>query len=241
LRIEWAELSALAERAGNVGSFEWDVQAGQLRWSPQYATIYGLPHGTIGGFGLFSIRERLELLGGRLDFASAPGQGTRATVAIPYSEARKAEESGRAAQLLAEQTLAVPVPPEIPKAEGRVRVLVVDDHPLLRKGLVDLIQEQSQIEVVGEAEDGQEAVDLAVRLHPDVVLMDVSLPRLTGIEATRRIKAELPDVGVIGLSMHKGDDMAKAMREAGADDYLNKGEDSDALLGVLLARVREQG
>lgn len=194
--------------------------------------------GSSRGFGLFSIRERLELLGGRLQITSTPGQGTRATIAIPESQIRW-EESGRTAPRPAE--------PSSPancfvasKGNGRVRVVVADDHPILRKGLVDLLQEQSQIEVVGEAQNGQEAVDRTLQMRPDVVLMDISMPVLNGIDATRRILESLPEVRVIGLSMHEGDDMARAMQEAGAVAYLNKGEVAETLLGIILAQAAER-
>ena len=76
------------------------------------------------------------------------------------------------------------------------------------------------IEVIGEAPDGVEAIEKARRLQPDVIIMDVNMPRMNGIEATRRIKAEMPGVRVIAFSLHQQSDMAKAMRDAGADDYL---------------------
>jgi DNA-binding NarL/FixJ family response regulator len=93
----------------------------------------------------------------------------------------------------------------------KIRVLLADDHPVLRHGLAGLLQGHAEIEMVGQAKDGQEAVELARQTRPDVILMDITMPRLNGIEATRRIKAELPEVCVIGLSMHEGEDMAMAM------------------------------
>jgi DNA-binding NarL/FixJ family response regulator len=92
--------------------------------------------------------------------------------------------------------------------------------------------------VIGEARDGQEAVELALQTRPDVVLMDITMPRLSGIEATRYITARLPEVRVIGLSMHTGDDMAQAMRDAGAVAYLNKSEAADTLVATILSQGR---
>jgi DNA-binding NarL/FixJ family response regulator len=91
------------------------------------------------------------------------------------------------------------------------------------------------MELIGEAGDGQEAVELAIRTQPDVVVMDVAMPRLNGIEATRRILAALPQTRVVGLSMHKREDMEKAMREAGAVDYVPKGDSAEKLID----RIRE--
>lgn len=111
-------------------------------------------------------------------------------------------------------------------ASGRraaaIRILLADDHAIVRESLARLLQMQEGLQVVGVASDGQEAVDLAMATRPDVIVMDVSMPRLNGIQATRRIKAALPDVRVIGLSMHAAADMAADMRLAGAAHYLVK-------------------
>lgn len=117
---------------------------------------------------------------------------------------------------------------------ARIRVLVADDHEILCKGLVDLLGEQPEIEVVGAAADGQAAVELALQNRPDVVIMDVTMPRLNGIEATRRIVRELPQVRIIGLSMHERQDMAIAMREAGAVAYFTKSGPAEELLNAIL-------
>jgi DNA-binding NarL/FixJ family response regulator len=116
-------------------------------------------------------------------------------------------------------------------------VLVADDHPLVRKGLADLLREQEKIEIVLEAGDGSEAVDLCQRSDVDVVVMDVTMPRLDGIEATRRIKQSRPRTRVIGLSMHEDADMAKAMLEAGAAAYFRKDAPAAALISAIFAAV----
>lgn len=118
----------------------------------------------------------------------------------------------------------------------KIRVLVADDHEILRKGLIDLLEEQPELEVVGSAADGVEAVELALATQPDVIIMDITMPRLNGIEATRRITLELPQVRVIGLSMHEREDMATAMREAGAVAYLTKSGPSEDLIAAILRR-----
>jgi len=113
--------------------------------------------------------------------------------------------------------------PRAPRARrGKIRVLVTDDHALVREGLASLLLPEPDIEVIGEACDGQEAVELALELLPDVILMDITMPRLDGIQATQKIKAQLPEVCVIGLSMYERDDMALAMADAGAAAYLSK-------------------
>ena len=104
-----------------------------------------------------------------------------------------------------------------------LRVVVADDHPVYREGLAMVLSSLEGVTVVGEASDGQEAVDLAERLTPDVVLMDLSMPVLNGVEATRRILATVPGTQVLVLSMHEGADSVLAALRAGARGYLVKG------------------
>jgi DNA-binding NarL/FixJ family response regulator len=118
----------------------------------------------------------------------------------------------------------------------KIRVLLADDHAVLRAGMTSLLNDEPDIEVVGEACDGQMAVELAVDLQPDVILMDMTMPRLNGIEATRRIIAQLPHVRIIGLSMHEHESVAVAMRKAGAKAYLTKDGHSEALIDAIRAQ-----
>ena len=120
----------------------------------------------------------------------------------------------------------------------RIRVLLVDDHVIVRQGLVRLLNAESDLEVVGEASDGKEAVGLTRRLQPDLVIMDVSLRDMTGVEASRAIRAEFPSVQVIGLSMYDEAEEGAAMREAGAVDYLSKLGPSEALLTAIRSCIR---
>ncbi len=117
---------------------------------------------------------------------------------------------------------------------ARIRVLLADDHPIYRKGLADLLRGQPNIDLIGEADDGQEAVEMALQLRPDVILMDVSMPRMDGIEATRRIKEAAPEIRIIGLSMHEKGEMERSMRNAGADHYLVKTAAAEDLIAAIL-------
>ena len=103
-----------------------------------------------------------------------------------------------------------------------IRILLADDHRIMRQGLRTLLEKQTDIEVVGEAEDGPTAVQLVRELSPDVIVMDIGMPGLNGIEATHRIIAEVPGVKVIALSMHSDRRFVAEMFKAGASGYLPK-------------------
>ncbi len=116
-----------------------------------------------------------------------------------------------------------------------IRVLIADDHHAVRQVFAIVLSQEPDIEVVGQAFDGQMAVDLAAKFRPDVVLMDLTMPRLNGIEATRAIMSRHPGVRVIGLSMHDSQDVAGAMREAGAVAYLGKDAQTEEIIAAIRA------
>ena len=102
------------------------------------------------------------------------------------------------------------------------RILIVDDHPTLREGLRSLLSSQDVFDIVGEAGDGLEAVALVDKLRPDLVLMDISMPRMDGIAATREIKGKRPETKILIFSVYKTPEYLKAAIEAGADGYILK-------------------
>jgi two-component system NarL family response regulator len=116
-----------------------------------------------------------------------------------------------------------------------MRVLLVDDHTILRQALRLMLGSEPDIEIVGEAGDGREAVTLTHHLQPDIVLMDIGMPVMNGIEATRAIHAESPGICVIGLSMFEHHQQARAMRAAGAMEYVTKSAPPDQLVTVMRA------
>jgi signal transduction histidine kinase len=186
------------------------------------------------GFGLFSIRERLELIRGRMEIESVPGEGTCVRL---YAPVRMSDEEriGPAAmhRTLVEALEQRPAATAAPFYGTPVRVLLADDHRIMRASLAGLLRNQAGIEVVGQAGDGQEVIEKAHALRPDVIVMDVTMPIIDGVEATRRLTAEMPGLAVIALSMHEKEDMQRAMREAGAIRYLTKDGPPEMLVAAI--------
>jgi two-component system response regulator NreC len=105
---------------------------------------------------------------------------------------------------------------------GKIKVLIADDHTILRQGIKALLDNQAGIEVIGEAKDGREALTLIERLLPDVILMDIAMPGLNGLEATRRIKKKFPKIKVLVLTMYTNEEYVFQILKAGANGYLVK-------------------
>lgn len=117
--------------------------------------------------------------------------------------------------------------------QSSIRVLLVDDYAMVRQGLRSILEANNHLEVVGEASNGLEAIDAVRALRPDVVVMDINMPEMNGIEATRRIKEEFPDTSVIGLSVQDGMDMIHKMQAVGICSYLTKENAGDALCRAI--------
>ncbi|MGH7207717.1 MAG: response regulator [Nitrospiraceae bacterium] len=120
----------------------------------------------------------------------------------------------------------------------RIKVLVADDHRVVREGLIAILKTKENIEVVGEAQDGQEAIEKARTLEPDVILMDVSMPRMGGVEATRQIKREFPHIGIIALTMYDEQQYIFDLVRAGATGYLLKDTESSQIVEAIRAIYR---
>lgn len=187
-----------------------------------------------GRFGLFSIRERLIALGGELTIESAPGKGTRIELEAPLpamespgiSAGRMPPLTPTVAHLEARTAVAT---------DQRTRVLVVDDHPMVREGIASILDADRRLVVSDQAADGIEAIQAMERHQPDVVLMDVNMPRMNGIEATREIRQRWPDTRIIGLSVQDDETTAKSMLDAGASVFVSKSGDSERMIAAILS------
>ena len=120
----------------------------------------------------------------------------------------------------------------------RIKVLIADDHPFFRDGLRVLLEATADTELVGEANDGDEVVALAAESKPDVILMDLRMPGLGGIEATRKVLKGSPEIGILVVTMVEDDDSVFAAMRAGARGYLLKGADKDEMLAAIRAVKR---
>jgi DNA-binding NarL/FixJ family response regulator len=119
--------------------------------------------------------------------------------------------------------------------ERTLRILVADDHTVFREGLRAVLGSEPDMELVGEAATGKEVLERAAELRPDVILMDIQMPGINGIEATRRIRSARPDIGVVVLTMFEDDDSVFSAMRAGARGYVLKGADPSEILKVVRA------
>jgi DNA-binding NarL/FixJ family response regulator len=116
-----------------------------------------------------------------------------------------------------------------------IKIILADDHNVLREGLKSLLNQQQDFEVIGEADNGQEAVRLTKKLEPDIVVLDIGMPNMNGIQATQHIVAEVPDTKVLALSMHSDHQFVVKMLQAGASGYMLK----DCAYEELISAVRD--
>ncbi len=174
-------------------------------------------------YGLTSVRERVRTLNGTLSLETSLDSGTTARIKLPLPQAADlkaphlpdtsvdANSSGTG-----KRTRVTP--------SDVIKILIADDHAMVRDGLRSVLEKYSQIQIVGEAQDGEEAVALADGLRPDVVVMDVSMPRMSGIEATKQIRSRHPDIVIIAMSVNADPGTVGATASAGASGFVSKFE-----------------
>jgi signal transduction histidine kinase len=176
------------------------------------------------GYGLLNIQERCSLLGGGMEVCSELGQGTRVSISFPVAQVQVEEGSYR-------------VKPLVRSPGQPVRVVVVDDHEILREGFVSVLSIEPDIEVVGGASDGKTALKIVSELEPDVVMMDVFMRGIDGIETTRQIRKDFKDVKIVGLTAALDSHIEEQMRKAGAEAVLSKSATVKEILDTIRATV----
>jgi len=120
---------------------------------------------------------------------------------------------------------------------NKIRILLADDHPLLRQALRSVLEKQHDFEIIAEACDGEEAVKLATELIPDIVIMDISMPNLNGLEATKQIKANCPKIAILVLTVHSDSEHILSILQAGAGGYLTKSVYGEEVINAVHALV----
>lgn len=195
------------------------------------------PHTSLG---LASVEERIVYLGGRLEMEGGPGQGCCATLFLPVAivthgspkadtvgwdvsvQARQPEGAGDAVQT---------------RHDDKIRILLVDDHELMRQSLASVLAKETDFEVVAQAANGSEAMEMVAERRPDLVLMDVNMPGMNGIETTAEIRKQVSDTSVIGLTMSNDRITAERMLEAGATEVFQK----TVSMPAIIAAIRKHG
>jgi PAS domain S-box-containing protein len=175
-------------------------------------------------FGLFNIRERIAILGGRMNINSNPGNGTKVSIMIPINKEDTNITEGQEPKsdlMDGEQYL------------SEIEILLVDDHEMMREGLKSIIESEDDMTVIAEASDGNDIINLIQETRPDVIVMDVNLPGMNGIEITEKVKAEFPEIQVVGLSLYDDEEVAEKMRNAGAAAYITKTEAFETLCTTI--------
>ena len=206
------------------------------------------PSGALSSkFGLFSIRERMKALGGTLEIRSSQGQGTTAMLSLPVgTDSLAASKIINGAPGRRQDTTVTIERVSDPSASGspqssflqksaKIRVLLVDDHAMVREGLRSVLESYDDVEIVGEASNGEDALQLVERFRPALVVMDINMPGMNGIDATAFITRTFPEVAVIGLSVNATGSNVQAMLKAGAVLLLTK----EAAVNELYRRMRE--
>ena len=181
-------------------------------------------------FGLFSIRERIEALGGKTSITSDLGKGTHILLQIPLATIPVGLERP------IKDSQPVPDPMGSPDDHSRskkIRVVLADDHKMVRQGFCRILNAEMDMEIVGEAEDGQQALTLCHSLRPDVVVMDLYMPHVDGLKATRKIKQDYPETAVLGLSVYDTPEIAQWFTEAGANAFMPKGKPAEFLVNAI--------
>lgn len=181
--------------------------------------------------GLYAMLEQISRLKGSMELKTVPGEGISGTFTLPVEVVQSPDRPKHEIPL--EKTAGA----NRGERGGKTRVLVADDHRLVREGIIALFENDPGINIVGEASNGKEAVEMALNIAPDVILMDVNMPGIDGIEATRTISAIQPEIRIVGLSIDDDETTMYAMLSAGASDFLSKNSNASQIKTMVQKRT----
>jgi two-component system, NarL family, sensor kinase len=184
------------------------------------------------GVGIQGMTERIRQLGGRLEITSRPKRGTLVTATIPFGGSQVEVPASPIASTALASTFSADRP-LASHLHQRQQILIADDHEMLRRGVRNTLQTEPDLEICGEAVDGQDAVDKARVLHPDLVILDINMPVLNGLVAVRQILRYCPTTKIVIFSVHDSDQTKQEIIAAGAHGFVSKGKDSHDLLRVV--------
>jgi len=173
------------------------------------------------GVGIQGMRERVRQLSGTLEITSRPGKGTLVTAVLPVSTQRTESSESYENHKIQEASF-VPIA-EAPESNGwRKRVLIADDHDVLRRGIRTMLESDPDLEVCGEAVDGQDALEKTLAQAPDLVILDINMPVMNGLDVLRQIVRHRPQTKVLAFSVHDSEQIVEEILAAGAHSYLSK-------------------
>jgi CheY-like chemotaxis protein len=185
------------------------------------------------GVGIQGMKERIRQFAGKLEITSRPNQGTLVTATLPVSHPPASAPSEPASATASSSTRRLTETAVPNRSISRKQILIADDHEMLRRGLRSMLEKQMDWDICGEAVDGQDAVDKATALGPDLVILDINMPVLNGLAAVRQILRNRPQTKILIFTVHDSDQTVKENQAAGAHGYLSKSNASDDLLRVV--------
>jgi signal transduction histidine kinase/ActR/RegA family two-component response regulator len=182
------------------------------------------------GVGIQGMKERMRQLSGRLEVTSRPNQGTLVTATLPIREQRAeaGTSDGRPGQRSFQSNGDL-----LADSGPRSRILIADDHEVLRRGIRTMLESEKNWEVCGEACDGQEVVEKAIALSPDLIILDINMPVLNGVAAVRKILGERPKTRILVFSVHESNQTIREILSSGAHGYLSKTKAGEELVQVV--------
>jgi CheY-like chemotaxis protein len=178
------------------------------------------------------MKERMRQLAGKLDITSQAKRGTVVTATLPISNSQVPVEAAPGTNSF----LPPHHPADTPMLDRLVtqkRILIADDHEMLRRGVRNIMEKEKGWQICGEAVDGQDAVDKSKSLLPDLVILDINMPVLNGLQAARLILRDQPQIKILIFTVHDSEQTLKDIRAAGAHGYLSKSNASDDLVRVI--------